>query len=63
MQKPRSLEMSKYILIGAIGAFLGGAVVLVASDSMPKMMSRMMSEMMTNMMTGVGEDGCSPAET
>lgn len=47
-----------YLLAAAFGAFLGGAVVLIASKALPKMMSGMMRSMMEQM----GDEGCSPAE-
>ncbi len=55
-------EGLKYILIGSIGALIGGAVVLIASNAIPTMMSKIMSGMMFNMMMGMGEEGCTPAE-
>lgn len=51
-----------YLLVAALGAFVGGAVVLVASRALPKMMSQMMSSMMSNMMEQMGGEGCNPAD-
>jgi len=45
-----------------VGAVIGGAVVLIASNAIPKAVSRVMSEMMSGMMREMGEEGCSPAE-
>ena len=62
MHASQNREGLKYLLIGSIGALLGGTIVLIASNVIPKMMSSMMSGMMSNMMMGVGEEGCTPAE-
>ena len=62
MQVSQNREGLKYILIGSIGALIGGVVVLIASNAIPKMMSNMMSGMMSNMMMGMGEEGCAPEE-
>ena len=62
MPVSQNREGLKYILIGSIGALIGGAVVLIASKAIPKMMSNMMSGMMSNMMMGMGEEDCAPAE-
>jgi putative flippase GtrA len=62
MQTSNNREAYMYILVGAIGALLGGVMVLVASNALPKMMSSFMSGMMSNLMMGVGEEGCSPVE-
>ncbi len=51
-----------YLLVAALGAFVGGAVVLVVSRALPKMMSQMMSSMMRNMMEQMGGEGCNPAD-
>ncbi len=52
----------KLLLAGSVGALIGGAVVLIASEAIPKAMSRIMSEMMSSMMREMGEEGCSPTE-
>ena len=62
MQHSREMKGLNYIVAGSIGAMIGGLVVLVASNLIPRMISRMMSEMMKNMMQGRGEMNCSPAE-
>ena len=62
MQVFQNREGLKYILIGSIGALIGGAVVLIASKAIPTMMSNIMSGMMSNMMMGMGEEGCDPSE-
>ena len=52
----------RYLLAGSIGALVGGILVLVASNAIPKMMSRTMPGMMSSMMSKMGRDGCSPGE-
>ncbi len=52
----------KLLLAGSVGALIGGAVVLIASNAIPKAMSRVMSEMMSGMMREMGGEGCTPAE-
>jgi hypothetical protein len=47
-----------YLLAATFGAFLGGAVVLVVSKALPKMMSGMMR----NMMEQMGDEVCDPAD-
>ena len=51
-----------YVLVGALGAAIGGVVVLLVTRALPNMMSQMMSGMMRNMAAQMGEGGCSPAE-
>ncbi|UCF60833.1 MAG: hypothetical protein JSV37_13910 [Anaerolineaceae bacterium] len=53
---------SGYLLAATLGAFVGGAIVLVASRALPKMMSQMMSSMMRNMMEQMGGEGCNPSD-
>ena len=47
-----------YLLVAALGVFVGGALVLAVGKVLPKMMSGMMRRMMTQM----GDEGCNPAE-
>lgn len=51
-----------YLLVAALGAFVGGALVLAVGKVLPKMMSQMMSGMMRNMIEQMGDEGCNPAD-
>jgi hypothetical protein len=50
------------LLAAALGALVGGAVVVIATRAIPKMMSKMMGGMMQNMTARMREGGCEPAE-
>jgi hypothetical protein len=51
-----------YLLAALLGAVGGGAVVAIATDAIPRMMSQMMSGMMQNMMAQMGEGEFDPSE-
>ena len=51
-----------YVLSAVLGAIGGGAIVAVATDAIPRMMSQMMSGMMQNMMAQMGEGEFDPSE-
>ena len=51
-----------YVLAAVLGAIGGGLVVLLATRTIPKMMSQMMSGQMRKMMAQMKEGGCDPAE-
>ena len=51
-----------YLLAASVGALVGGTVVLIVSDTLPKIASRLMSGMMANMMRQMGSEGCNPEE-
>lgn len=53
---------AKYLLAGAVGALVGGVLVLIASNAIPKMFSGMMAGMMSSMMSAMGQKGCSPSK-
>jgi hypothetical protein len=53
---------ARYLLAGSVGALVGGILVLIASDAIPKMLSGMMAGMMSNMMSAMGQEGCSPSK-
>jgi hypothetical protein len=55
-------NVGKYLLAGSIGAVVGGILVLIASNAIPKMISAMMPEMMSGMMSAMGREGCSPSK-
>ncbi|MFC1879630.1 hypothetical protein ACFLZW_06915 [Chloroflexota bacterium] len=58
MNKNPVSKNAGYLLAGALGAFIGGIAVLVATRAIPKMMQGMMA----NMFARMGEAGCSPRE-
>jgi hypothetical protein len=45
---PSRNRFIEYLLASSLGAFIGGAVVLITTNALPKMMSKMMSGMMTS---------------
>lgn len=58
----RGARTAGFLLSASLGAFLGGLLVLVASEALPKMASRMMREMMGGMMAQMGGGACNPTE-
>ena len=52
----------KYALVGLLGAAVGGLIVVVATEAVPRMMSGMMAGMMRKMMESAGEGGCAPLD-
>ena len=61
MDKRKSVTL-RYLLAAGIGAIVGGSIVLVTSETIPRMMSRLMSGMMKSMMSSMGEEACDPAD-
>lgn len=55
-------RMIGYLLASSLGAFIGGAVMLIVTNALPKMMSKMMSGMMSNMSKEMEKGECTPAE-
>jgi hypothetical protein len=53
-------RVAENLLAGAVGAVIGGIVVLFASHAVPKTISRVMSGIMSGMMRAMGERGCNP---
>jgi hypothetical protein len=51
-----------YLLAGLLGAVAGGAVVIIATRAIPRMMSQMMRAMMQDRMAQMEEMGCEPSE-
>jgi hypothetical protein len=51
-----------YLLAAVLGAIGGGAVVAIATDAIPRMMSQTMSGMMQNMMAQMGQGEFDPSE-
>lgn len=51
-----------YLFSGLIGMILGGLLVIVSTNAIPKMMTRMMCGMMSTMMARMGADSLSPEE-
>ena len=51
-----------YLFSGLIGMILGGLLVTVSTNAIPKMMSRMMCGMMSNMMAQSGGRPLTPEE-
>ena len=59
MDSERNIRMN-YLVAAVFGAIIGGGVVAVMGNIIPRMMSQMMQGMMANMMAGMGGEGCDP---
>jgi len=55
-------EKMKILIAGGIGAIIGGTVVVVSTNAIPKMMEQISATMMGKMMKRMGEEGCTPDE-
>jgi hypothetical protein len=61
MESP-SLDKKGYVVVGLLGAAIGGLGILLVTNAIPRMMKRMMAGMMENMRAQMSAGGCTPDE-
>jgi len=52
----------KYALVGLLGAAVGGLIVVVATNAVPRILCGTMAAMMENMAGKMGEAGADPSD-
>lgn len=56
------IEKRNILIAGWIGAIIGGVVVAIATDAIPRMIEAIFGTIMGGMMKRMGEEGCTPQE-